>query len=429
MPNRSPHKLNNHFMKNLGILLKAVLTFNSPTDKLITEFFKTNHKLNHFERKLVGDTIYSLLRHYHKTTAAIANQHTAHNDSQMSTSWNLIGLCWVQFLKLEQALYADINLVDFTELGSLELGNDVPSQTEFPGWLLDKLAPYFSQTEIVQLAQAMNQRAPLDLRVNLLKNNRKNIEQILQQENIAYTLCPFSPLGIRLVTNTITPKYHLLTSGEVEIQDESSQLACQLLMPKQNSMVVDFCAGSGGKALTCGMLMKNTGRIYALDSNENRLNKLQPRLLKSGLTNIYPQLISHENDNKLERLQNKMDYVFVDAPCSGLGTLRRNPELKLRQNPESITKLTAKQLAILTAASKLVKAGGQIVYATCSILYEENQAIVAAFLEAHPNFKLIPAKTALAKIPTLADITSDYLILLPHIHNTDGFFAALLQRT
>ena len=222
-------------------------------------------------------------------------------------------------------------------------------------------------------------------------------------------------------------KHPLFLSGKVEVQDEGSQLLGFLLAPKRNDMVVDFCAGAGGKTLLLGAMMNSQGRLYAFDVSEKRLANLKLRLKRSGLSNLHPQLIAHENDHKIKRLAGKIDRVLVDAPCSGMGTLRRNPDLKFRQSPQSIEELTQKQAAILAAASKLLKPGGRLVYATCSLLPEENRAIVDAFLAAHPEFTLRPASEILAQQLIPLD-TGECLQLSPLLHGTDGFFAAVMER-
>jgi 16S rRNA (cytosine967-C5)-methyltransferase len=191
-------------------------------------------------------------------------------------------------------------------------------------------------------------------------------------------------------------------------------------------MVVDFCAGAGGKTLMLGALMKNTGRLYALDVSDKRLAKMKPRLSRSGLSNVHPVRIEHERDQKVKRLAGKVDRVLVDAPCSGLGTLRRNPDLKWRQSEASVIELAAKQGAILAAAARLLKPGGRLVYATCSLLTAENDAVVSAFLAAHPDFALLPADAILARQGI--EVPGDMLRLLPHQNDTDGFFAAVLER-
>ena len=200
-----------------------------------------------------------------------------------------------------------------------------------------------------------------------------------------------------------------------------------MLAPKRGEMVCDFCAGAGGKTLLLGALMRNSGRLYAFDTSEKRLGRMKPRLVRSGLQNVQALLIAHERDAKVKRLVGKFDRVLVDAPCSGLGTLRRNPDLKWRQTPESVNELTQKQHDILEAAARLVKAGGRLVYATCSLLVQENEDIVAAFLGAHPDFRVIPAVEVLAA-QNIAIEMGDYLRLDTAKHGTDGFFAAVMER-
>jgi 16S rRNA (cytosine967-C5)-methyltransferase len=193
-------------------------------------------------------------------------------------------------------------------------------------------------------------------------------------------------------------------------------------------MVADFCAGAGGKSLAIGALMRNTGRLYAFDVSEKRLHNLGQRLKRSGLSNMHAQVISSETDPKLKRLNGKFDRVLVDAPCSGLGTLRRNPDLKWRQMPEDVAELNVKQTNILARAAKLTKTGGRLIYATCSLLNDENENIAEQFLAAHPDFKLLNAAEILAQQQIELD-TGNYLKLLPHLHNTDGFFAAVFEKT
>jgi 16S rRNA (cytosine967-C5)-methyltransferase len=192
-------------------------------------------------------------------------------------------------------------------------------------------------------------------------------------------------------------------------------------------MVVDFCAGAGGKTLALGALMRSTGRLYAFDISPKRLAGLKPRLARSGLSNVHPQRIEGANDPRVKRLAGKIDRVLVDAPCSGLGTLRRNPDMKWRQGPEDVEELTAKQASLLAHAARLVKPGGRVVYATCSILDEENRGIAEGFLSAHPDFRLVPAADVLRKERIAIDV-GEYFEVWPHRHGTDGFFAAIFER-
>jgi 16S rRNA (cytosine967-C5)-methyltransferase len=217
------------------------------------------------------------------------------------------------------------------------------------------------------------------------------------------------------------------------VQDEGSQLLALLLDAKRGEMVVDFCAGAGGKTLAIGACMRNTGRLYAFDTSAHRLDALKPRLARSRLSNVHPAAIAHERDERIKRLAGKIDRVLVDAPCSGLGTLRRNPDLKWRQSPESVQEMTVKQAAILQSASRLLKPGGRLVYATCSLLPQENEEIARMFSQANKEFTPLSAAEILSnlKVTGAADLCSggegggDYLRLWPHRHRTDGFFAAI----
>lgn len=403
----------NKFIHLLIPLVRSLFLFESPTDKLLSGFFRENKKLDSDMRKLSADTIYTILRNYYKLTAILDNHIP-----------NIIGLTWLKLLNIDIGILSKINLLDTNFLNNLQFKNDNQSQLELPEWIIEELSRTLPENEIVQLAKSMQQPASLDLRVNLIKSDINKAFTELSKYNAQKM--EYSPFGLRLEDHTFLAKHPLFLNGSIEVQDQSSQLAGLLLNPKRGEMVVDFCAGAGGKTLLFGMLMRNSGRIYAFDINEKRLNNLGPRMARSGLSNIYPQLIAHENDAKIKRLYNKIDKVFVDAPCSGLGTLRRNPELKFRQTPQSIQELNLKQESILEQASKLVKIGGYLVYATCSILFSENQKIVMDFLHNHKEFKLIPAYTILSHEHLKRD--DGFLALLPHIHHSDGFFAALLQR-
>ena len=192
-------------------------------------------------------------------------------------------------------------------------------------------------------------------------------------------------------------------------------------------MVADFCAGAGGKSLAVGSIMKNTGRIYAFDISEKRIVNLGRRLKKSGLSNLFAQKIKNEKDAKLKKLNGKFDRVLADVPCSGTGTLRRNPDLKWKNSMQDLDELNVKQLAILEEAKKLVKKEGQLIYSTCSLLKRENESIIEIFLKNNKNFRSISVDEILIKnqIPLS---TGNFLKLTPHHQKTDCFFAAVLER-
>jgi 16S rRNA (cytosine967-C5)-methyltransferase len=300
-------------------------------------------------------------------------------------------------------------------------------RSNLPPWLYEKLVARDGEAAALELADAMNRQAPMDLRVNTIKADRETVIEGLAQAPVACEPTPYSPLGLRVLKKPALQNLPLFKDGAIEVQDEGSQMLAQIVGAKRGEMVVDFCAGAGGKTLALGAAMRNTGRLYAFDVSEKRLAKLKPRLARSGLSNVHPVMIAHENDAKVKRLVGKIDRVLVDAPCSGLGTLRRNPDMKWRQTVETVAEMRTKQTSILASASRLVKVGGRLVYGTCSFLDEENEEVVAEFLQSHPDFALVPMHEVLGEQKIALEM-QDYLKLSPHRHQTDGFFAAVLER-
>ena len=402
--------------------LRAILPLAHPADTTLRYFFK-NERIGSNERELVAETVFGVLRHRLLLEHACTGNPTPR---RMALAY-LLRFGGYNLREIEPVLKRDekewLATVKGIKIETLSLS----VQAELPEWLVEKMRAWYSDADILTLGMSMQQGAPLDIRVNTLLTRREDVLQQLHDKKIEATVTPYSPIGIRLKEKIPLNKDALFTEGKIEVQDEGSQLLGFLLAPKRNDMVVDFCAGAGGKTLMLAAMMNSQGRLYAMDVSEKRLANLKPRLKRSGASNIQPMLISHENDLKVKRLAGKIDRVLVDAPCSGLGTLRRNPDLKFRQSPGSIAELTQKQAAILASASRLLKKAGRLVYATCSILPEENQHIVQAFLATHPDFVLRPAGEVLQQQKIALECV-DYLELRPHIHNTDGFFAAVLER-
>lgn len=408
--------------------LRTILPLEHPADTSLRYFFQ-QERIGSNERALVAETVFGVLRHRLFLEQACADSSSSANQA---TPRRMALAYWTRFggynlrelsplLKRDEGDWlGQVKAINMTEL-------PLSVQAELPQWLIEKLRTAMTDEAILALGRSMQQAAALDLRVNTLLATRDEVLQALQAENMDAQATPWSPIGIRLKGKPSLTRHPLFLSGKIEVQDEGSQLLGFLLAPKRNDMVVDFCAGSGGKALMLGAMMNSQGRLYALDVSEKRLANLKPRLKRSGLSNLHPQLIAHENDSKVKRLAGKIDRVLVDSPCSGLGTLRRNPDIKFRQSPQSLIELTQKQTNILAAASKLLKPGGRLVYATCSFLNEENRAIVDDFLAHHPDFCLRHAGEILSqqKIPLQA---GECLQLMPQTHATDAFFAAVLER-
>ena len=406
--------------------LRNALKMEHPADAVLRYFFQAE-RIGSNERSLVAETLFGVLRH-----RLFLDHGCTVDDKGQATARRMALAYWVRFggynlRELEPLLKAKeaewLGRVKAIVIEELPLS----IQAELPDWIVEKLRMHHSDTEILELGRSMQQPAPLDLRVNTLLAGRDEVLQALQADGLEAQSTPYSPMGIRLKYKPALNKHALFLTGKFEVQDEGSQMLGLLLAPKRNDMVVDFCAGAGGKTLMLGAMMNSQGRLYAWDVSEKRLTNLKPRLKRSGLSNVQPQLIAHENDTKVKRLAGKIDRVLVDAPCSGLGTLRRNPDLKFRQSPQSVAELNVKQAAILDSAARLLKQGGRLVYATCSLLHEENQGIVQAFLAAHPDFTLLPAGEVLRQQHIDLPM-GDYLELSPQRHNTDGFFAAVLDR-
>ncbi|TAM04767.1 MAG: RsmB/NOP family class I SAM-dependent RNA methyltransferase [Paraburkholderia sp.] len=404
-------------------LLADVLKFTGPADAVTSRFFREHPKLGHGERGVIAEAVFAVLRR------RMEFAHLAESGSGSPTRrLALLGLMATAGRAAVRPFVSDAEagwLEHVSKIDPASLPQRV--QLNLPEWIMNALQQRFEPAELAQLASALNYPAPLDLRANPIKASREALLRALGEAGIEAGETPFAPFGVRVVGKPALSKLDPFKEGWFEVQDEGSQLLCSLLAPRRGEMIVDFCAGAGGKTLALGAMMRSSGRLYAFDISERRLAKLKPRLARSGLSNVNPVLIDSEHDSKIKRLVGKIDRVLVDAPCSGLGTLRRNPDLKWRQTPESVAELAPKQLSILTSAARLLKRGGRLVYATCSILEAENEAVVKQFLDAHPDFVLVSARDVLAEQRVGLD-TGDYLSLWPHRHATDGFFAAVLER-
>jgi 16S rRNA (cytosine967-C5)-methyltransferase len=428
-------------------LVRLTLKFDHPADSVVSKFFRDYRKTYAFgprERAALAETTYNVLRN------KLRYDHFAPSGSGPKER-RLAILGFAQHLKEQapakaapkSAKHPSNDPLDFLmgalnkqEAAWLEACEAVSPadlmerhRHNMPEWLVEPLKAQVGEG-FWPLVERLNGGAPLDLRVNTFTDKRADVQHELKLAGIKAVDTPFSPWGLRIDGKPALSGLDAFARGAIEVQDEGSQLLALLLDAKRGEMVVDFCAGAGGKTLAIGASMRSTGRLYAFDTSGHRLDSLKPRLARSKLSNVHPSAIAHERDERVKRLSGKIDRVLVDAPCSGLGTLRRNPDLKWRQSPKAVEELTVKQTSILASAARLVKSGGRLVYATCSVLPEENEAIAKAFSAAHPNFVPLSAADTLTelKVANAASLcTTDglYLRLWPHIHATDGFFAAV----
>ncbi len=408
-------------------LIEQVFKFDHPTDAVVARHFRENRSLGPRERATLSDTVYAILRERLKFEWLAR--------SGTGSKWRRLAILGFpgdrDFLKsalteVEKTWWDHCLAVKDADLMAQHRHN-------LPDWLATALGDQVGD-EFDALVASLNQPAPLDLRVNVLKKKREAVLAELRQAGLVCEPTAYSPLGIRLQGKPSLAKLPAFVQGDVEVQDEGSQLLALLLDAKRGEMVVDFCAGAGGKTLAIGAAMRNSGRLYAFDTSGHRLDALKPRLARSGLSNVHPVAIAHERDDRIKRLAGKIDRVLVDAPCSGLGTLRRSPDLKWRQTPQTVAAQAELQQAILNSAARLLKPGGRLVYATCSLLPAENEAVAAAFSEVHQDFEPVPVAglLALAQVPQADSLCQgedgQWLRLWPHRHATDGFFAAVWRK-
>jgi len=403
--------------------LTVVLPLRSPADAGLKHYFREHKGLGGRDRAFIADTVYAVLRRRRMLEAVTP---TASPRELVLAA--LVLLQGIGVGQLEGLLRRDesqwLSALKALDLDALAF----EVRADLPDWLLARLRERLGDEETLALARSLQRAAPLDLRVNTLKAPRAAVLQRLEDDGLTANPTRYSPMGVRVKQKIALNTHPMFLDGAVEVQDEGSQLLGMLVEPRRSDLVIDFCAGAGGKTLQLGAAMASHGRLYAFDISDKRLANLTPRLRRSGLSNVHPQRIDGENDAKVKRLRGKADRVLVDAPCTGFGTLRRNPDLKSRQSESSLAELNAKQRSILTAAASLVKPGGRLVYGTCSLLEAENEAIVGAFLAADPSFKLVPCSEVLARLGLSIPGCETYLQLWPHRHDTDGFFGAVLER-
>jgi 16S rRNA (cytosine967-C5)-methyltransferase len=307
---------------------------------------------------------------------------------------------------------------------------DMPQEARgnFPGWLGPSLERALGR-DLSREMTAMQDEAGLDLRVNLLKAEREAVYVALAKQGVELARTKLSPIGLRLFERLPLGQLELFKSGAIEVQDEGSQIAALLADARPGMRVVDFCAGAGGKTLALAAQMQNRGHLVAADVAERRLERATQRLRRAGASIVQRQPLANQRDKWVKRHAAGFDRVFVDAPCTGTGTWRRNPDAKWRLKPEDVAELPVLQADILDSAQRLVKPGGRLIYATCSLLMEEDEDQIAKFLETHEDFFVVPIRDIWADvIGGDCPARGDTLRLSPARHGTDGFFVAVMER-
>ena len=416
---------------HLAALLAMVLRFDGPADAIMSRYFKQHPRIGQRDRGLVAEATFDALRRLATLGWIMQPAHPSRAPrlAALVTLARQHGLAALD----ARALRGDEHAVR-SALG-IEIANAPGAiRAEVPLWLFQRVTVQYHDAQA--LLAALAEPAPLDLRVNTLKADRARVlgelmQGLHERSAVEAEATPFSPDGIRLGAKPAITRWPVYQDGLIEVQDEGSQLIARLVAPKRGEMVADFCAGAGGKTLALGSLMRSTGRLYAFDVHARRLAGLGPRLKRSGLSNVHPAAIASETDARVKRLARKLDRVLVDAPCSGTGTLRRNPDLKWRFDETELARVNGVQANVLRAASRLVKPGGRLVYATCSLLALENQEVIENFVADQPEFAVLDAGKVLSAQGIDVDPAhrfAPWFVMLPHLHATDGFFAAVMER-
>jgi 16S rRNA (cytosine967-C5)-methyltransferase len=407
-----------------------------PADAVASDWFRARRAIRDEDRRQISDLVDALLRHHARLGWWLARHGREGAPRNRLLAWLALygGKTRDQIERLfNGGKYAPAALTNqeralLAKLQGSPLDHPaMPEEVrgECPPWALAPLRRRFGDAFAREMA-ALLTAAPLDLRVNPLKSTREAALRALRDLGLDAEACRMAPLGVRVNARPSLASLPMLKSGEVEIPDEGSQLVAMLVDARPGERVVDFCAGAGGKTLAIAAQMANKGHVVACDVLANRLKRAAERFRRAGLHNIETRPLTSESDRWVKRHRGGFDRVLVDAPCSGAGTWRRNPDARWRARGAGLDNLLPLQAGILASAARLVKPGGRLVYATCSLLPEENEQQVAAFLAAHPAFRVAPLRETAPQLA--ASDHPDFLSLTPARHDTDGFFAAVLQR-
>ena len=428
-------------------ILERIETGQRPADQIVASELRARRYVGSKDRRAITDLVYALLRHRARLDWALAEKDgaaaalPAERPRRRMLAWLAAGPEEPQPESLPECLFdgsrygppplseAERALAAALRGGALD-GPEVPAavRAELPPWLHEILAGDLGPDAEAELA-ALNREAPLDLRVNSLKADRERARAALAEAGIAAEPTAWSPLGLRLAERRTLPATAAYRDGLIEVQDEASQIAALLVEAGPGLAVADLCAGAGGKSLALAAAMADRGRLVALDRDRARLERARPRLARAGVTCCALQTLSDDDDPWLAAEAGAFDRVLVDAPCSGSGAWRRNPDARWRLTPEALASLEATQAALLDSAATLLRPGGRLVYATCSLIAAENGAQIEALLGRRPDLALLPYGPVWRRaLGTAPPDDAEPLTLTPARHGTDGFFVALLER-
>ncbi|MDX1974579.1 MAG: RsmB/NOP family class I SAM-dependent RNA methyltransferase [Rickettsiales bacterium] len=408
-----------------------------PADKALDRHFKANRYIGSKDRGTISELIYWVLRHkaalewYITPLTAVTARTLVFTALMLRGDYDKDGLNHLS----DDGKYTPSSITsDEMKLLHILAGKSVENRSmpdhvrlNYPEWTDERLRKSFGD-QFETAMRTLNEQAPTDLRVNTLKTTREALQKGLAAEGFDNSTTPMSPVGLRLSKRgpIFTSRY--FKEGCFEVQDEGSQIIALLTDAAPGQRVIDFCAGAGGKTLAIAAAMENKGRILAWDTSEKRLSQIKERLRRAGVDNVQIQTLESEHDSFIKRHKQSADRVLVDAPCSGSGTWRRNPDLKWRFTPHDLEEITVLQRSILHSAARLVKKGGRLIYATCSVFPQENEEQIEKFLTEVSNFRVVCAQNLWNNKSALVGDSVSYLWLTPHQDGTDGFFAAVLER-
>ena len=422
-------------------LIAGIEAGTAPADDLVATYFRRHRFAGVKDRGAISEHIYAVLRHRAQLDWWIERKGEGlPTDARTRLLAALLLVEEWTFPQIAQACDGDrfrpypLIGLEGRFLSAIEAEKlthpDMPPEVRgnFPAWLHPHLEAALGRDLPMEMA-ALNRPAALDLRVNALKGDREEARTQLEVYGIKAGRTSLSPLGLRVFERIPLATLPLFKDGLVEVQDEGSQLAAILADAKPGMRVVDFCSGAGGKTLALAAAMGNRGHLIACDVSERRLERSGQRLRRAGVSIVQRRVLSNERDKWVKRHAQSFDRVFVDAPCTGTGTWRRNPDAKWRLKPVDLEELAALQKQILDSAARLVKPGGRLIYATCSMLREEDEEQAMDFLATHTQFSLVPiAEVWRDTIGSDCPVRGDMLRLSPGRHKTDGFFVAVMER-
>ena len=427
-------------------LLQLVRLSERPADSVIDTFFRSHKYLGSHDRRFIAETTYGTLRHLRKCEYLLVKAlDGAEGGMIQEDGFLLLAVTYLVVLdrrtkieaddvhpilksgKLKQNLSGIMKAIAASQKSNGGEPEPIALKYSFPDWMVARFVEQYGGLETEALCRSLNEQAQVTLRVNELKSNVQACQQALKAEEIETIPGAFSPISLHLTKRLNVFQLESFRSGLFEVQDEGSQLLPLIIDPKPTAKVLDVCAGAGGKTLELAALMKNRGEIVATDVHSSRLEELRKRIRRAGASNVRIQQIEDVAD-LAEKYHGYFDVVLVDAPCSGIGTLRRNPGMKWMVTEETVKEVSEKQFHILDASACLVKDGGILTYATCTLFREENEGVVEPFLQQHPEFSISSVPPSSSRFDSTRFFDGKYVRFLPHREGTDGFFVAVLRK-